>query len=90
MTETAQPGPQFLSLTKDAVLAALDDPDLRNPIACEVARLVTAYTRNFQDHVERLGYIPADILRVKPRWPIEAVAMSLTTQAIRDSLVGPE
>jgi len=36
--------------------------------------------------VERLGYIPADILRVNPRWPIEAVAMRLTTQVIRESL----
>jgi len=51
---------------------------------------VTAYTRNFGDHVERLGYIPADILRLNPRWPIEAVAMRLTTEAIRETLARPE
>jgi hypothetical protein len=52
---------------------------------------VTAYTNNFRRHVERLGDIPADILRMKPRWPIEAVAMRLTTQVIRgDSLAQPE
>jgi hypothetical protein len=80
------PHPQFLSVTERAALAALDDPDPANPIAVEIARLVTAYSDNFRRQVERLGYIPADILRVKPRWPIEAVAMRLTTQTIRESL----
>jgi hypothetical protein len=89
MTEIVAPKPEFLSLTENAVLAALDDPDPANPIAIEVARLVTAYTNNFAGHVERLGYIPADILRVKPRWPIEADAMRLTTKAIRDTLAQP-
>jgi hypothetical protein len=50
---------------------------------------VTAYTSDFRHHVERIGYIPADILRGHPRWPIEAVAMRLTTESIRDSLVQP-
>jgi hypothetical protein len=45
--------------------------------------------RLYRDHVERLGSISADILRVKPRWPIEAVAMRLTTQAFRESLAQP-
>jgi len=84
MTEIVAPKPEFLSLTEAAVLAALGDP--AKPIAVETRRLVTAYTKNFRDHVERLGYIPADILRIKPRWPIEAVAMRMTTQAIRESL----
>ena len=39
--------------------------------------------------MERFGYIPADVLRIKPRWPIEAVAMRLTTQTIRESLAPP-
>jgi hypothetical protein len=89
MTEIVAPKPEFLSLTEAAVLAALDDPDPTNPIAVEIARLVAAYTKNFEDHVERLGYIPADILRIKPRWPIEAVAMRLTTQTIREFLAPP-
>jgi hypothetical protein len=67
MTEIVAPKPEFLSLTDAAVLAALGDPDPANPIAVEINRLVTAYTKNFRDHVERLGYIPADILRIKPR-----------------------
>ena len=90
MTEAIAPKPQFLSLTEDAVLAALDDPDPANPIAVEIARLITAYAANFENHVKRLGYIPAEILRVKPRWPIEAVAMRLTTELIHESLAQPE
>lgn len=93
MSEIVAPKPQFLALTEDAVLAALDDPDPANPIAVEIARLITAYANNFKNHVERLGYIPTDILRVKPRWPIEAVAMRLTTEVIPESLaktVSPE
>jgi hypothetical protein len=85
MTEIVAPKPQFCFLAENAVLAALDDPDPANPIAIEIARLVVAYTSSFRDHVDRLGYIPADIFRVKPRWPIEAVAMRLTTQAICES-----
>jgi hypothetical protein len=72
-----------------AVLSALGDSDPANPIAVEISRLVTAYTKNLRDHVERLGHIPADILRIKPRWPIEAVAMRMTTKAISESLSPP-
>jgi hypothetical protein len=86
MTEPVEAKTEFRSLPEDAVVAAFQDPDPANPIAVEIARLVTVYSENFRRHVERLGYIPADILRVKPRWPIEAVAMRLTTQIIRESL----
>jgi hypothetical protein len=81
--------PEFRPLAESPVLATLDDPDPANPIAVEISRLVTAYTKNFSAHVDRIGYIPYDILRIKPRWPIEAVAMRMTTQAIRESLAPP-
>ena len=87
MTEPVEPKPEFRALTEEAVVASLQDPDPANPIAIEVARLLDAYTRNFQAQVQRLGPIPSDILRIKPRWPIEAVAMRLTTKAIRDTIV---
>jgi hypothetical protein len=90
MTETVEPKLQFCSLPEEAVVAALDDADPANPIAVEIARLMTAYTNNFRRHAERLEHIPAEILRMKPRWPIEAVAMRLTTQALRDSVAQPE
>jgi hypothetical protein len=86
MTETVEPKPEFRSLSEDAVATAIEDPDPANPIAIEVTRLIAAYMDNFQRHVERVGHIPADILRIKPRWPIEAVAMYLTTKAIRETL----
>jgi hypothetical protein len=86
MTEIVEPKTEFRTLSETAVMAALEDADPKNAIAAEVARLITAYTTNFQRHVERVGYMPSDILRLKPRWPIEAVAMRLTTQAIRQAV----
>ena len=80
------PATHFTSLTEAKVMAALDDPDPGNPIAVEVARLIEGYTENFRAHVERLGYIPDSFLRVKPQTAIEAVAMRLTTEAIKDEL----
>lgn len=86
MPQLVQPLPQFTHLTEAEVMAALADPDPANPVACEVARLIELYTANFRAHVERLGRIPADILHVSPDSAIEAVAMRLTTDTIRDSL----
>ena len=89
MTEIVEPQPQFQSLTEAAVLEALADLDSKNPIAEEVTRLIEAYTANFQRLVKRLGYMPPAVLRIKPRWPIEAVAMRLTTEAIRETVPKP-
>ncbi len=89
MTETVESKPEFHPLAEDAVVAALQDPDPANPIAIEVARLIEGYTTNFHEQVQRLGRIPSDILRIKPRWPIEAVAMRLTTEVIREALATP-
>jgi hypothetical protein len=77
MTEIVKAKPQFQALSEEAVLSALADPE--NPIAVEVARLIGGYTRNFQCHVERLGYMLPAILRSKGACPIEEVAMRLTT-----------
>lgn len=89
-TDEIAPKPQFLSLTEAAVLAVLDDPDPANPIAIDVTRLMAGYAEHFLKHVRRIRFIPADILRVQPRSPIEAVAMRFTTRAIRLSLAEPE
>lgn len=86
MTVIIQPHAEFRSLTEAEIKEALADPDPDNPIAVEIARLVQGYTANFQALVQRLGRIPTDIMHVKPGSPIEAVAMRLTTQAIRESL----
>jgi hypothetical protein len=86
MTEIIEPKAEFRTLSETDIIAALQDPDPANPIAIEVARLIAAYTSNFQRHVERLGRIPPDILYMKGRSPIEAVAMRLTTETIRETL----
>lgn len=85
MTRIVSPAPQFTSLSEAEVMAAMQDPDPGNPIAAEVARLIEGYSENFRAHVERLGYMPASFLRVKPASAIEAVAMRLTTETIRDT-----
>jgi hypothetical protein len=46
----------------------------------------SAHTACLVFEVARLGRVPPDILRVTPRTPIEAVAMRLTVQTIRDEL----
>ena len=84
--EIVEPKPEFRQLDESAVLAALQDRDPSNPVAQEVARLIKGYTGNFQRVIKQLGYMPADVMHIKPRWPIEGVAMRLTTDAIRDSL----
>ena len=84
------PAPQFTGLSEAEIVAELNDPDLGNPIAVEVARLIEGYTENFSAHVERLGYIPDSFLHVKPQTPIEAVAMRLTTEAIQQAATGDD
>ena len=86
MTHIVEPKPAFRGLTEAQVLQELDDPDPENPIALEVARLIEGYTANFKAHVERLGSIPTAIIHLKGRWPIEAVAIRLTTEALRREL----
>jgi hypothetical protein len=58
-------------------------------VAVEVARLITAYTKTFVRHVKQIGYLPPHILHVKARWPIEAVAMRLATENIREAIKQP-
>jgi len=83
-----EPREEFRTLDQAAIEAALADPSPHNPIALEVARLIEGYTANFAEHCRQIGRIPAAILRSKPRWPIEAVAMRLTTETIQTELAG--
>lgn len=86
MPTVIQPKPEFEALTEAEIDKALADPDPANPIAIELARLITGYSENLRAHVERLGYFPRSILHMKPRTAIEATAMRLTTEAIRAEL----
>ncbi len=81
-----EPAAEFRGLTQEAVTAALADPDPNNRIACEVARLVGCYTQNFKAHCDRMGRVPASFLVSKPGTAIEAVAMNLVTEVIRQEI----
>lgn len=90
MAQALLPRPEFQSLSEEAVLAALADKRPgSNPVALEVARLIATYIEDFQGHVDRLGYIPQHILHLNPRWPIEAVAFRMATQAIPQTIIDP-
>ena len=78
--------PEFEDISEDEVQAALDDPNPDNPIAVELARLMEGYMANFTEHVEQLGYMPTSILRSTGDYPIESVAMQLTSDAIREAM----
>jgi hypothetical protein len=88
MPVAIEPRDEFKILDEAAIHAALADTNPDNPVAKEVARLISGYTANFAEHCERLGYIPRDILTLSPRSPIEAVAAKLTGDAIRAELAG--
>jgi len=86
----AAPRPNWLhacSISKSiAVLFLAKSSGIPSP--SRFARII-GYTSNFQGQVQRPGHIPPDILRIKPRWPSEAVAMRLTTEIIRETLAPP-
>jgi len=86
MPVVIEPQDEFRTLDEAAIHEALADTNPDNPIAKEVARLISGYTANFAEHCERLGYIPRDILTLSPSSPIEAVAVKLTGDAIRAEL----
>jgi hypothetical protein len=55
------------------VMAALDDLDPGNLVTIEVAdQLTKGCMKNFRAYVERVGYIFASFLHVKPKIAIEA------------------
>jgi hypothetical protein len=78
MTEIVAPKPEFFSLAEAAVLVAIGDSDPSEP---HRRRNHPPRCRSYQKFQRPGGpyrVIPADILRVKPRWLIEAVAMPVS------------
>jgi len=80
------PRRQYLALSEEEVRAALADPDPKNPIAVEIARLMRGYAMNFVEHCEAEGDLAPVILRRRGDSPIERIAMELATLAIRQEL----
>lgn len=79
-----EPAAEFTQLTASEVMEALQDPNPGNPIAVEVARLMGGYMVNYKAYMERIGEIPSEIVTLKPRSDIEAVAMQLTIDMLRE------
>lgn len=67
-------------------MTALADTDPQNPVAIEVARLITGYTENFAKHCERIRRIPEQVLASTPQTPIERVARDLFLEQVRAAL----
>lgn len=84
-----EPAAEFRHLSKEEVQSALADPDPNNAIAAEVTRLVVGYAQNFKAHCERLGFVPVSFVTRTPDTAIEAVAIRLVTEAIRQEIVKP-
>lgn len=63
---------------REAISGKLDS----NPIAVEVARLVIECMTRFQGHLTQDGYVPARILRVDVRSPIEKVALLMVVKYV--------
>jgi hypothetical protein len=86
MPKIVEPRFEFTSLSEEEVLKALADVDPSNPIAVEVARLLTGYSENFAEHCARIGRMPEQVLHATPRSPIEAVAMRLMGDTVKEEL----
>lgn len=83
--KTVEAKVKFRLFTRADIEIALADPDERL-IAGEVDRLFKLYVSNFCEHCKKLGAIPAEIIRIRGRCPIEKVAIELTIHTIRGAL----
>jgi hypothetical protein len=82
-----EPQERFRALSVADVAAALaGDEDHTNPVGREIERLIEGYARNLTAEVQRPGSVPASLLRLVPHWPIEAVAMRLLKDSLRDAM----
>jgi len=67
--------PEFWNVPEAEVWAAVAEAS-GNSVEGEVARLAVGYLAVFQRHAAELGGA-ADVLHVRPRWPVERVALLL-------------
>jgi hypothetical protein len=83
MTATVETKPEFRSVTAAAVLGALGDGDPANRIAAEVARLTDAFSAFFDRDARAIS---TAFFQLKPRWPIEAMAMRLALEEFEQAV----
>jgi hypothetical protein len=67
---------EFIHLSEADVWQALEKNN-DNPIAVEVARIAIDFLAAFKAHVDQNGLVPHPNLQVRPRYPIEKVAMKV-------------
>lgn len=91
-------GAEFLNLTEEEILAALDrfeeaddasleqDGEPEDPIVREVGRLISEYTARFDDYCANSDEIPEEVFTYEPEIVIERVAYGIFTDAVHDAL----
>lgn len=85
------PRPEFAALTEEQVESALDafeaHPEIRQPIALEVQRLIEAYSAYLDQQCRQGKEIGEEILLYEPATPIEQAAYDIFSEALHDSLL---
>ena len=72
-------------LTRDELIAALDDPDPANPLARAVADCISAYAAELDIHASRIGAWPDQLVLPAPATEVEAFAFELFMQQMAAS-----
>lgn len=74
---------------RQAIEAALADPDPTNPIAKAVAARIIEFTKNLEEHTHRIGKWPTELLLHHPETVFDEIVIRLTVQNIADELEQP-
>lgn len=69
--------------TRAELLAALDDPDDRNPLAAQIAAVIASYGNALAEQANRAGAVPQPLILPMPTTELEAFALELFTEDIR-------
>lgn len=64
------------------MIAALNDPDMANPLAAQIAAAITAYADALNHQAEQQGAMPDPLVLATPRSDVEAFAFELFTREI--------
>ena len=79
----------FDKLTREEVLAALNDPDPRNPIAVELARLISEYGQKVIEGIRR-GEKEFALVSGEEITPLKIVAMELVGEHLSAEYPDPD
>ena len=71
---------------RDAILAALNDPNPEHPIAKAIAERMTEFMANLEEQVRRTGKLPTELLLVKPSAAFDDIVIRLCLQEVTETL----